>query len=664
MELTNFSFLNAKNHYSSSLAAKNQSVNRIGNGNRLNSPGVDAGALSVSMKLSSKQKVITGKMSGIQNTLSYLKTQEGAINSAMNIMDRIAQLKTLASSPTLSLVDKSSYNKEFIELSDQLNSLKQKSFNKISLFSEIETGAGLFSASTESLNQSSENGATASISRHVIDFEDLRYITEAGDAAKRGFGGIDIAYFPSTDSQKQQETITIDGNIGNGDVFRFSIRELSALMETESDTDFEHIATSDNEDPEFVRDTLFDKITGDPNIMKFLDVIKDGDDSFIMTAKMNGDPYLVHSFGSTGSTGFMSQETETPGTLNNAQEDTLTIDLGTASLLSGDQISVIVNGEPISYTATPGDESSNRSENFLATRIAMEINNNVNLRDDIMAKPNYNGPGSVVIFSKVRGTPFSTNSPSLTLSSVNKVTSSFTSITTSPNSTGTKKEVAVTIAPDDSTPGGGKIAVGDYYNIRITEEHPDETSRRYNFFRSQFQDYTLNVTNADMTNDQIRDRLVTMINNRGDSIRGSYDAIAGASGELIISERNAGDTFSVELSWGSSDDLYRTKNEDNVSPFSIESSMNFLTQMLSKNGAEQSRLNVAHENLQNHYTFGESALSRISDSDTAREATNLAKSALKMNLATQVMSNTTRMTDLLTPLTTNHFRSYVLSATL
>ena len=39
-------------------------------------------------------------------------------------MNRISQLKILASVPTITNLDKASYNKEFIELSDQLNSLK------------------------------------------------------------------------------------------------------------------------------------------------------------------------------------------------------------------------------------------------------------------------------------------------------------------------------------------------------------------------------------------------------------------------------------------------------------------------------------------------------------------------------------------------------------
>ena len=112
---------------------------------------------------------------------------------------------------------------------------------------------------------------------------------------------------------------------------------MSALLETESDTDY-YLAASDNEDPEYVRDKLFDQISSDANVMRFLDVEKVGTDSLKMTAKMKGDPYLVHSYGSTGSTGRISNPTTiTAGTLNDAQEDTLTIDLGAASLLAGNQ---------------------------------------------------------------------------------------------------------------------------------------------------------------------------------------------------------------------------------------------------------------------------------------------------------------------------------------
>ena len=127
---------------------------------------------------------------------------------------------------------------------------------------------------------------------------------------------------------------------------------------------------------------------------------------------------------------------------------------------------------------------------------------------------------------------------------------------------------------------------------------------------------------------------------------------------------DAGDTFTLSTSLSQRDSLVNTEIVPNVSPFSIESSINFLTEMLPQNGAERSRINEAYQNFEEHFADGEQALSRISEADTAKEATRLAKSPLEMGLATQVMSSASRQTDLLTPLTAEHFRSELLSETL
>jgi flagellin-like hook-associated protein FlgL len=396
---------------------------------------------------------------------------------------------------------------------------------------------------------------------------------------------------------------------------------------------------------------------------------------------MKGDPYEIHSFGSTGSTGAMEASTNVIGTPNDAQEDTMQINLGSASLFADDQVSLIINGELISYTANTADQTKDAdpatnatwAESYLAIQIADKINGNNNINSEVRAVPNQkmtggtlqSSPGSVLIHSKVRGTLFTSSGQTLTLSSVNKDSASISLSTTSPNIAGAKKEVSVKISPDViTTPNGGKIAIGDRYTLRITEGHQDEVHSRYGFFDQEHQTYTVTVNTANMTNDQIRDQFVNDITARPDSPDGSYEARTGASGELIISEKNAGDTFTINLSVQTRDSLSRSQDVPNVSPFSIESSMNFLCAMLAQNGAEQSRLNMAHENLENHYAFGERALSRISDTDTAREASQLAKISLKMNLAEQVMSKSARLKDILIPLTTNHFRSSVLSSSL
>ena len=56
MELTNLTYIKANERLNSSRKDKDLAINRLSTGNRLNKPGLDAGALSVSMKLSSNKR--------------------------------------------------------------------------------------------------------------------------------------------------------------------------------------------------------------------------------------------------------------------------------------------------------------------------------------------------------------------------------------------------------------------------------------------------------------------------------------------------------------------------------------------------------------------------------------------------------------------------------
>jgi flagellin-like hook-associated protein FlgL len=75
-----------------------------------------------------------------------------------------------------------------------------------------------------------------------------------------------------------------------------------------------------------------------------------------------------------------------------------------------------------------------------------------------------------------------------------------------------------------------------------------------------------------------------------------------------------------------------------------------------------SRHNGELENMNNHYVVNDYAMSRVVDADVAQEATNLATASIKTQMSAQVMSKSTRLKDILIPLTTAHFRSSVLSA--
>ena len=56
--------------------------------------------------------------------------------------------------------------------------------------------------------------------------------------------------------------------------------------------------------------------------------------------------------------------------------------------------------------------------------------------------------------------------------------------------------------------------------------------------------------------------------------------------------------------------------------------------------------------LEESRTGSESTLSRLEDADIAQEATKFAKQSLKMELAANIMSRVTRLTDVLLPLVT------------
>ena len=84
--------------------------------------------------------------------------------------------------------------------------------------------------------------------------------------------------------------------------------------------------------------------------------------------------------------------------------------------------------------------------------------------------------------------------------------------------------------------------------------------------------------------------------------------------------------------------------------------------MMAQNNAEQSRMHKAHERLQDRYVSTETARGRIEDADYAEESTKMVRGSLKMQMASEVMSNVTRMKDILIPLTTEHHRGSILKA--
>jgi len=112
-----------------------ESIKRLASGKRLTSPVQDPGNLAVSMKLSASLNRLAGAMNNAQNGISFLEVQDGMLETTGKILDRMSELKGLATQdPMKSEMDKFSYNNEFKDLQLQLYAISQEQFNGVSLF--------------------------------------------------------------------------------------------------------------------------------------------------------------------------------------------------------------------------------------------------------------------------------------------------------------------------------------------------------------------------------------------------------------------------------------------------------------------------------------------------------------------------------------------------
>ena len=125
---------------------------------------------------------------------------------------------------------------------------------------------------------------------------------------------------------------------------------------------------------------------------------------------------------------------------------------------------------------------------------------------------------------------------------------------------------------------------------------------------------------------------------------------------------SSGQTFPA-ISFGNlgCSDISTEENANKVLS-ALDAELTNLTDSMANIAAAQSRYQNEIESLEEKEVTSEVSISRISDTDFAKEAISFTKSKLKSEMSAQIMSKTSRMKDLLIPLTTNHFRSHVLSS--
>ena len=149
---TNTAALRAGSHLAVNQSRLQRSFDRLASGKKLTSPIEDPGGLAVSMKLSAAINRLSGAQNNVSNATSFLEVQDGMLDTVGRIVDRMSELKGLASQdPMKSAQDRASYDNEFKDLQVQLYNISQQKFNGVSMFANHTTDANDTNTGTQIL---------------------------------------------------------------------------------------------------------------------------------------------------------------------------------------------------------------------------------------------------------------------------------------------------------------------------------------------------------------------------------------------------------------------------------------------------------------------------------------------------------------------------------
>jgi len=196
------SSINAQLNYGIHNARKINS--HIQTGKRVNEAKDDAAAFSVSTKINSELKQKIQRVQNLQNSLSFLQVQDGALKTAGKILIRMGELKTQFEAPTFNQSDKGIFDEEFKELQSQLKNIRDMKFNGVELFTK-ESENPLLDKSQNPLNLSapaSSSGDIITLNRSdfvgslkvIKPFEQETALVQANGSADEYKLSIDLKY--------------------------------------------------------------------------------------------------------------------------------------------------------------------------------------------------------------------------------------------------------------------------------------------------------------------------------------------------------------------------------------------------------------------------------------------------------------------------------------
>ena len=227
-------------HLGRNQSALQKSLTRLSSGSRIVQPVDDAGGLAVSMKMEGSIVRLSGAQKNVQNATSFLEVQDGVLQSAGNIVNRMIELKGLSDDVMKNASDVENYNREFKDLQMQIYDMASLKFNGVSMFASTTSNAAAGNATFNDINNDNTvsiyvsadgtSGPTVSVNKSLllsaltIDASALGTGTAYDNSVNGNFTGTQAMCFVAEDS-----TRTIDITAISVGVFTQALENVATL---------------------------------------------------------------------------------------------------------------------------------------------------------------------------------------------------------------------------------------------------------------------------------------------------------------------------------------------------------------------------------------------------------------------------------------------------
>ena len=132
--MINFTPIGSALDLSHTTSRRKQAIVNLSSGSREDLRLKDAGTFSMNSRVKGHVAVERKLQNNMQNLLSYSQLQDGKLQNMAKLVTRMSELASMSTDVIQTVTDRSNYNREFLNLTNQFNDIQDETFNGIKLF--------------------------------------------------------------------------------------------------------------------------------------------------------------------------------------------------------------------------------------------------------------------------------------------------------------------------------------------------------------------------------------------------------------------------------------------------------------------------------------------------------------------------------------------------